>query len=96
MSLTTGLTLTSSCCRCGNSELRTLARTPVTLDLELPPPLPNNLLGYIYLMLEDTINFGGGDLPKLTLNNLPQPVEHGLLIGVHELEGIDIRETADP
>jgi hypothetical protein len=35
-------------------------------------------------MLEDTINFGGGDLPKLTLNNLPQPVEHGLLISVHE------------
>jgi hypothetical protein len=54
MTSLTGLTLTSRCRRCGNSELRTLARTPVALTLELPPPLPNNLLGYIYLMLEDT------------------------------------------
>jgi hypothetical protein len=75
VSLTTGLTLTSCHRRCGNSKLRTLARTPVALDLELPTPLPNNLLGYIYLVLENTIQLGGGDLPELILDDGPQLVQ---------------------
>ena len=72
MSLTlglTGLTLTSCCCSSGYGSFRTLARTPVTLDLKLPTPLPDDLARYIYLLLENTIQLGGGDLPELILDS---------------------------